>query len=84
MARKISSKTHRNLLEGTAQHGDEHVNEDDCHYSHVSAKHELPHKLSKNMLLFQFEFRKFHQPVNGKVQSLNDFKQAETNLHLDK
>lgn len=34
------------------------------------------------MFFFQLEFRKLHQPVNGKVQSLNDFKQAEMNLHL--
>ena len=62
------------------EHSNEHVDEDDNHDSAVSAKHEFPHKLSEVMVLLDLKVFDIHQSIDGKVQSLQDFKEAKIQI----
>ena len=68
--------THRDVLVGVAEHGNEHVEQDDNGDEAVGAKHELAHKLREVMLLLQLKVFDVHEAVDGKVQRLQDLKQA--------
>ena len=68
--------TDRYLLEGAAEHCDEHVDEDDRHDAAVRAVHELADELREAVLLFQFEVCDVDEPVDGEVQRLDDLEEA--------
>ena len=62
--------THRDVLVGVAEHGNEHIQEDDNGDETVRPKHELAHELCEVVLRLQLEVFDVHEAVDGKVQSL--------------
>ena len=71
-----SDQTNRYSLVGLRQHGDEHVNENDHHAAAVSSKHKFSNKLGEMVRFVDSEDFDRRQTVDGKVQRLNDLKQA--------
>ena len=63
---------YRYRLEGAAEHGDEHVDQDDDHDATVRPIHELAHELRELVLLPQLEMVDVDQTVDGEVQGLHD------------
>ena len=68
--------THRDVLVGVAEHGNEHIQEDNNRDETIRPKHELAHELCEVMFRLQFKVFDVHEAVDGKVQSLQYLEQA--------
>jgi hypothetical protein len=72
----VDSESYWYGLKWCAQHGNKHVDEHDDHYPTVGAKHQFADKLCEFVVLLQFKMLDLHKSIDGKVQSLQDFKQT--------
>jgi len=72
--------TYGDLLEGAAEHGDQHIDEDNGHDAEICSVHQFANKLRELVFLTQLKVIDVHETIDGKVERLNDFEEAERGM----